>query len=259
MSPIFHGMRSLKRSHCSRPRSVLLPLLEAGDDADDDARSRGTSLPVMRFDSATVNFVMAGSSPPKSLKIFSKTGTRKTTSAMQHDEREAADQRRVHHRRLDLAAQRVVLLELVGDALERLLEDAAGLAGRDHRDVEVVEDLRGGARARRRTRCRPRRPCGRRVSASRNLSFSTCSSSTYSARSSDMPDEIIVESWRVATVSSCALTRLKRLKKSPTSAVLFCSSMSRTIRPLRAQLRGDRCLFSASTSPRVGRPGGRAP
>ena len=32
-------------------------------------------------DSHTVNLVMAGSSPPKSLKIFSKTGTRNVTSA----------------------------------------------------------------------------------------------------------------------------------------------------------------------------------
>ena len=32
-------------------------------------------------DSQTVNFVMAGSSPPKSLKIVSNTGTRKATSA----------------------------------------------------------------------------------------------------------------------------------------------------------------------------------
>ena len=32
-------------------------------------------------DRKTVNFVMAGSSPPKSLKIFSNTGTRNATSA----------------------------------------------------------------------------------------------------------------------------------------------------------------------------------
>ena len=32
-------------------------------------------------DSQTVNLVIAGSSPPKSLKIFSKTGTRNVTSA----------------------------------------------------------------------------------------------------------------------------------------------------------------------------------
>jgi hypothetical protein len=50
------------------------------------------------------------------------------------------------------------------------------------------------------------------VSASRNLSLRACSSSTYSARRSDMPDWIIVASWRVATVSSWALTRLKRPK-----------------------------------------------
>jgi len=40
-----------------------------------------------------------------------------------------------------LAAQRVVLLELVGHAAQRVLEDAARLAGRDHRHVELVEDV----------------------------------------------------------------------------------------------------------------------
>ena len=51
------------------------------------------------------------------------------------------DHDRVDHRRAHLAAQRVVLLELVGHADQRLLEDAAGLAGGDHRHVEVVEDV----------------------------------------------------------------------------------------------------------------------
>src|SRR3954447_15158500 len=86
-----------------------------------------------------------------------------------------------------------------------------------------------------------------------SLSFSAWSSSTYSARRSDMPDEIIVESWRVATVSSCALTFLKRPRRSPTS-VGFCSSMSRTIRPLPRSCAATDCLSSASTSPRVAAP-----
>ena len=59
----------------------------------------------------------------------------------QDAEREARDQGRVHHRRLHLAAQRVVLLELVGDPLERLLEDPSDLTGADHGDVELVEDV----------------------------------------------------------------------------------------------------------------------
>src|SRR5947207_10270727 len=86
-----------------------------------------------------------------------------------------------------------------------------------------------------------------------SLSFSAWSSSTYSARRSDMPDEIIVESCRVATVSSCALTFLKRPRRSPTS-VGFCSSMSRTIRPLERSCAATDCLSSASTSPRVAAP-----
>src|SRR5436190_19082311 len=65
-----------------------------------------------------------------------------------------------------------------------------------------------------------------------------------------MPDEIIVESWRVATVSSCAFTRLKRANRSPTS-VGVCSSMSRTIRPFARSCDATVCLSSASISPRV--------
>src|SRR3954466_3793960 len=68
-----------------------------------------------------------------------------------------------------------------------------------------------------------------------------------------MPDEIIVESWRVATVSSCGLTFLKRPSRSPTS-VGFCSSMSTTIRPLARSCAATDCLSLASTSPRVGAP-----
>src|SRR5919204_3602193 len=86
-----------------------------------------------------------------------------------------------------------------------------------------------------------------------SLSFSAWSSSTYRARRSDMPDEIIVESCRVATVSSWALTFLKRPRMSPTS-VGFCSSMSRTIRPLERSCAATDCLSSASTSPRVAAP-----
>src|SRR6185437_15393313 len=55
------------------------------------------------------------------------------------------------------------------------------------------------------------------------------------------------------TVSSWAFTRLKRAKRSPTS-VGFCSSMSRTIRPLERSCEATDCLSSASISPRVAVP-----
>jgi len=58
----------------------------------------------------------------------------------QDDQGEAPDEAGVHHRRAHLTPQRVVLLELVGDAHQRAVEDAAGLAGADHRGVELVED-----------------------------------------------------------------------------------------------------------------------
>src|SRR3954447_23356046 len=69
-----------------------------------------------------------------------------------------------------------------------------------------------------------------------------------------MPDEIIVESCRVATVSSAGLTRLKRARKSPTSAGAFFSSMSTTISPRARSCDATCCLSSASTSPLVETP-----
>jgi hypothetical protein len=62
-----------------------------------------------------------------------------------------------------------------------------------------------------------------------------------------MPDETIVENCRVATVSSSALTFLKRSKMSPPPT--FCSSMSTTIRPRERSCEATATLSSASISP----------
>ena len=97
---------------------------------------------VTRCESHTVNLVIAGSSPPKSLKIFSNTGTRKATSATSTISAKLPISDRVDHRRLDLAAERGVLLELLRHAHQRPVEDSSGLPGLDHRHVEIVEDVR---------------------------------------------------------------------------------------------------------------------
>ena len=89
-----------------------------------------------------MNWVISGSLPPKSLKIAHEHGDDERDQREQRAEREGQHDGRVGHGALDLAAQGVVLLELVGGAVERLLEHAAGLAGADHRDVERAEDLR---------------------------------------------------------------------------------------------------------------------
>ena len=46
-----------------------------------------------------------------------------------------------------------------------------------------------------------------------------------------MPDATIVASWRVMTVSSAGLIRLKRSNRSWLVTLVFCSLMSSTIRP----------------------------
>ena len=58
------------------------------------------------------------------------------------ERREAQHHRRVDHRALDAALDRLLLLDLEGDAVEHDVEDAGRLAGLDHRDVEAGEDLR---------------------------------------------------------------------------------------------------------------------
>ncbi len=55
-------------------------------------------------------------------------------------DRRGEDQRRIHQRRFDLAAQRVDFLDVGGHPVERLLEPTGLLAGADHRPVEAVED-----------------------------------------------------------------------------------------------------------------------
>ena len=59
----------------------------------------------------------------------------------QDDRGEAEDQQGVHHRRFDLAPERVAFLHLVGDAVEGILQAPGLLPGPDHRPVEAVEDF----------------------------------------------------------------------------------------------------------------------
>ena len=60
----------------------------------------------------------------------------------QHDRAaKTADHHRVGHRGPDLALQRVALLQLVRDPLQRLLEHSRRLTGAGHRDVELVEGV----------------------------------------------------------------------------------------------------------------------
>ena len=83
-----------------------------------------------------------GCSSAISLKMPTKTGITKATIATSTTIAKPKIKRRVHHRRFDLAAQGVELLDLEGDPVERVLEAARLLAGADHRPEEAVEDLR---------------------------------------------------------------------------------------------------------------------
>ena len=79
-SPILNGIRSRKASHWGRPHSDAFHFLKPTTMPTIMARPM-YHWPVTKCDIITVNLVIVGSSPPKSLKIFSKTGTRNVTSA----------------------------------------------------------------------------------------------------------------------------------------------------------------------------------
>ena len=98
----------------------------------------------MKSETPTVIWVRNGSSalsPGVSEAISSntptKTGTMNATTATMISERQDHHEDRVHHRRADLAPKGVELLEVEGDALERLLEATRPLARADHRAEEL--------------------------------------------------------------------------------------------------------------------------
>ncbi len=137
---------------------------------------------------------------------------RRRRRSRHHDDREAEDERRVHHRRFDLAPQRVELLELEGDPVERLLEAAGALSRADHRAVEAVEDRRVALHR------LVQRAAGLDVGAHpamrvADLSSSVWSSSVYRDRSIGMPEATRVANWREKTARSRMLTLWKRLKR----------------------------------------------
>ena len=139
--PIFAGKRMRIRSHCGRPQLELRHFLKATGAADEDA---GQQVPVARHEVRHADGELGDHRQlaAELLEDPDEHGDDERDQREQHAEREHEHDGRVGHRGLDLAAQVVVLLELVGDPLERLLEHAAGLAGAHHGDVERVEDLR---------------------------------------------------------------------------------------------------------------------
>ena len=58
------------------------------------------------------------------------------------ERRETQHHRRIDHRALDAAADRLLLLDLERDTVEHDVEDAGRLTGLDHRDIETGEHLR---------------------------------------------------------------------------------------------------------------------
>ena len=121
--PISSGSRSLKRSHYLRPSSVFFQLRNTKIEPDDEGKMmyhRARS----RFGRLTTNCVSAGSSPPSCAKMFTKTGTRKSSSRSARATRRQ-DHRRVDHRALDAALDLRLLLDLERDAVEHLVQDPA--------------------------------------------------------------------------------------------------------------------------------------
>ena len=93
-------------------------------------------------DASTTICVSVGSSPPSCLKMLLEDRDEEEQHSDEDERREDEDHRRVDHRALHAALDLRLLLDLERDAVEHDVEDAGGLAGLDHRDVEAAEDLR---------------------------------------------------------------------------------------------------------------------
>src|SRR3954447_1449837 len=74
--PILNGKRRRIASHCGRPQEEVFHFLKPTTLPTASA-SRMYQRPVTMFEAATVILVIIGRSPPKSSKIFTKTGTMK--------------------------------------------------------------------------------------------------------------------------------------------------------------------------------------
>src|SRR6266403_1977473 len=78
---------------------------------------------------------------PKALEDVGEDGDHPDQQDRRDDDRRRHDARRVDHRAFDLALQLGGLLEVVGEAHEDRVEDAADLACLDEARVQVAEDL----------------------------------------------------------------------------------------------------------------------
>ena len=209
------------------------------------------------WDTSTVTLVIVGSSPAELLEDADEHRDQEDEQRDHHADREDDHQDRVDHRRADLAAQRGVLLELVGDAQQRALEHAADLAGR------VIATNSGlntfGWRAIASLSDRPASTSLRTATivSLRNL-LSVCSSSTYSARRMLMPEEIIVASWREKIARSVRFDALQEGELDLARGVLVGDVEDD--QPARLQLVGDRLLgVGVDLAARLDRRRGRWP
>ena len=139
-SPIFIGKRSLSASQRGRPHLERLSLTNPTTRADEHDEHQ---VPLAGDQVREVDHELGQRRhlAREGLEHALEDRDQEGHQGQQHDHREADDHRRVDHGRADLAAQRRVLLELVGDAVEALLEHTAGLTGADHGHVELTEHL----------------------------------------------------------------------------------------------------------------------
>ena len=139
--PILKGNLSRTTSHCLRPWLDVRHFLKAIGQAD---RGGDQQVPLAGDDVGGLDRDL-GDQRQLAAEVGEDLHEHRDDERDQADQdadREAQDDDRVHHRALDLAAQLVVLLELVGDPVQRGLEHAAGLTGAHHGDVQRGEDLR---------------------------------------------------------------------------------------------------------------------
>ena len=128
-----HRQPQLERVGAEQERRVGAPRPPVGPDGHEPRPRRAAAGPTTGCGRAvTRTRVGSGSSPPSWANIFSKIGTMNQTTPIIIRNEKTSTTSGVGHRRLDLGAQGGVRLEHGRDPVQRLVEEAADLAGGDH-------------------------------------------------------------------------------------------------------------------------------
>ena len=146
--PAITGMCRSVQSVAARPMSVRMRIIFRTKKSTNSTATKTTTAPGMSWSLPAIqplasmrNWVGAGSSVSKSLKISSNFGITKYMMPVTISTAMVMTTDRIDHRTLDATLESLGLLHEVGQTLEDDVEHAADLAGVDHLAVQPIEGL----------------------------------------------------------------------------------------------------------------------